>query len=47
MDLGILLALALLVVWGIGTALSGPGWVHAFLTVGVFLLIYRVVKRTS
>jgi hypothetical protein len=47
MDLGILLAVAMLVLWGIGTALSGPGWIHILLTAGVFLLIYRVVKRTS
>jgi hypothetical protein len=27
--------------------LQGPGWVHLFLTVGVSLLIYRIVVRGS
>jgi len=46
MDLGIIAALALLVFWALGTfALAFGGWIHLFLTVGVFLLIYRVVVR--
>lgn len=45
MDLGIIAALVMLVVWGIGTVLDGPGWIHALLTVGVFLLIQRIVVR--
>jgi uncharacterized membrane protein len=47
MDLGIVLAVGMLIFWAVGTALSWPGWIHAFLTAGVFLLIYRVVKRSS
>lgn len=44
MDLGILGAIALLVLWAFAALLmEGPGWVHLFLTVGVFLLIYRIV----
>lgn len=46
MDLGILGAIALLVVWAFAAlVMEGPGWVHLFLTVGVFLLIYRIVVR--
>lgn len=46
MDLGILAAVALLVLWAIGAlVLQGPGWVHLLLTVGVSLLIYRIVLR--
>ena len=48
MDLGILGAIALLVVWAIAAlVMQGPGWVHLFLTVGVSLLIYRIVVRDS
>ena len=42
MDIGIIAAIALLVVWAVGALLmEGPGWIHLFLTVGVSLLIYR------
>jgi uncharacterized membrane protein len=48
MDLGILSALALLVVWAAGTfAFDAPGWIHLLLTLGVFLLIYRIVQAPS
>ena len=48
MDLGILAAFALLLIWAIAAlVLQGPGWVHLFLTVGVSLLIYRIVVRGS
>lgn len=46
MDAGILLAIAMLVTWGIATfKYEAPGLVHLLLTVGVALLIYRVVDR--
>jgi hypothetical protein len=46
MDVGILAALAMLIVWGIGTFVyEAPGWIHLLLSVGVFLLIYRIVVR--
>lgn len=45
MDLGIVAAVVLLIVWGVGTVLEMPGWVHGLLTAGTFLLIYRVVVR--
>ena len=48
MDLGMLAAIALLVIWAIATfVLQGPGWVHLLLTIGVSLLIYRIVARSS
>jgi uncharacterized membrane protein len=48
MDLGIIGALALIVIWAIAAlVLQGPGWVHLLLTLGVSLLIYRIVVRGS
>jgi len=48
MDLRILGALALLLIWAIAAlVLEGPGWVHLLLTIGVSLLIYGIVVRTS
>lgn len=48
MDLRILGALALLLIWAIAAlVLEGPGWVHLLLTIGVSLLIYGVVARSS
>jgi Family of unknown function (DUF5670) len=46
MDLGIIAALAMLVLWAVGTfAFDAPGWIHALLSLGVFLLIWRIVAR--
>jgi hypothetical protein len=46
MDLGIIVALVMLAGWAVWTfAFNAPGWAHVFLTVGVFLLIYRIVAR--
>jgi len=46
MDIGMVAALAMLVVWAIGTFFfDAPGWLHALLTFGVFLLIWRIVVR--
>jgi uncharacterized membrane protein len=48
MDIGIIAAIALLVIWAVGALLmEGPGWIHLFLTVGVSLLIYRIVSLDS
>ena len=48
MDLGILAALAMLAVWAFATfTTEATGWVHALLTVGVFLLIWRIVVRAT
>ena len=46
MDLGIIAAIVMLVVWAIVTfTTTAPGWIHILLTMGVFLLIYRIVVR--
>jgi hypothetical protein len=46
MDLGILGGIALLVIWGVAfLAFEPPGWVHLLLSVGVFVIIARIVVR--
>ena len=48
MDLGIIAALVVLLMWAIGAlVMQGPGWIHLLLTIGVSLLIYRIVLRSS
>ena len=45
MDIGIIAAIAMLVLWAVANLLySAPGWMHLLLTAGVFLLIWRIVK---
>jgi threonine/homoserine/homoserine lactone efflux protein len=48
-DLGIIGAIALLVVWAIITFVvnDAPGITHALLTAGVALLVWRVVNRSE
>ena len=46
MDLGIIAAIAMLVLWAAGALFTdAPGWINLFLTLGVFLLIWRIVVR--
>jgi uncharacterized membrane protein len=46
MDVGVITAVAMLLVWAVwALAYDGPGWIHLLLTVGIALLIYRVVLR--
>jgi hypothetical protein len=46
MDIGILAGIVMLILWGIGTfVFEAPGWIHLLLSVGVFLIIYRIVVR--
>jgi len=49
MDLGILLSIAMLIVWAVLTFVvnDAPGVTHALLTAGVALLIWRIVKRSE
>ena len=48
MDLGIIIAVIVLIVWAVGAlVMQGPGWIHLLLTAGVSLLIYRIVVSTS
>jgi uncharacterized membrane protein len=46
MDFGIIAALVMLAIWAFVTfATTAPGWIHILLTMGMFLLIYRIVIR--
>ena len=46
MDLGIIAAIAMLIIWAVVTfTTSAPGWIHILLTMGMALLIYRIVVR--
>jgi len=47
MDVGIIAAIVMLVVWAIITFIvnDAPGITHALLTAGVSLLIWRIVSR--
>ena len=46
MDLGLLAGIVLIVIWAVGAlAFDGPGWLNLLLTVGVFLIILRIVVR--
>ena len=49
MDLGIISAIAMLVVWAVLTFVvnDAPGATHALLIAGLTLLIWRVVKRDA
>jgi hypothetical protein len=48
MDFGIFGAIALLVVWALGTWFAEPpGWFHLLLSLGVFALIWRIVDRST
>jgi threonine/homoserine/homoserine lactone efflux protein len=49
MDIGLVLAIVMLVVWGVLTFIvnDAPGMTHALLTAGVALLVWRIVKRTN
>lgn len=47
MDLGIIIAIAMLAVWAVLTFVvnDAPGITHALLTAGVTLLLWRIVRR--
>ena len=49
MDIGILIAVLMLVVWAVITFIvnDAPGVTHALLIAGVSLLIWRTVKRSE
>ena len=49
MDLGLIAAIVMLVVWAVLTFVvnDAPGMTHALLTAGVALLIWRIVKRSN
>ncbi|HEY4217465.1 MAG TPA: DUF5670 family protein [Gemmatimonadaceae bacterium] len=44
MDLGIIVGIALIIIWGIGALMFDTGgWIHLLLTVGMFVIIWRIV----
>jgi uncharacterized membrane protein len=46
MDFGIIAAIVMLAIWAFVTfTTTAPGWIHILLTMGMFLLIYRIVIR--
>lgn len=46
MDAVLIAAVAILAAWGVATVFfDAPGWMHLFLTVGVFLLLYRIATK--
>ena len=46
MDLWTIAAIVMLIVWAVASfAFTAPGWMHALLTAGVFILIWRQVVR--
>ena len=46
MDYLLILSVLMLVIWAVVTfTTTAPGWIHLLLTVGMFLLIYRIVVR--
>lgn len=48
MDFGLVIAVVMLVGWALWTFLAdAPGWAHIFLSIGFFLLIYRMVARDT
>lgn len=48
MDIGIIAAIVMLIGWAIATFFfDAPGFVHLFLTVGVTMLVWRIVKRST
>lgn len=48
MDLGIIAAIVMLVVWAVAAfGFDAPGWAHLLLTLGLFLLFWRVAARGS
>jgi len=46
MDVRLLAALVMLVLWAAGTFFfEAPGWINLLLSAGVFVLIWRIVMR--
>jgi hypothetical protein len=48
MDIGIIAAVIMLAVWAIVTfTTEAPGYIHLLLTIGVFILFWRVIVRKN
>ena len=45
-DIWLIAGIAMLIIWAIAVLrFDAPGWMHALLSVGVFLAIWRIVVR--
>lgn len=48
MDVGLIAAIVILVLWAVGTFfLDAPGWITLLLSAGMFLLIWRITMRAG
>lgn len=48
MDIGIIAATIMIAVWAIVTfTTEAPGYVHLLLTIGLFLLFWRVIVKSA
>ena len=48
MDVALIAGIVMLVLWAAGTFfLEAPGWINLLLSVGVFVVIWRIVVRAS
>lgn len=48
MDVGLLAAIVMLLLWVVGVFfLDAPGWINLLLSVGVFLVIWRITTRSA
>ena len=48
MDVALIAGIVMLVLWAAGTFfLDAPGWMNLLLSVGVFVVIWRIVIRES
>ena len=46
MDVALIAGIVMLVLWAAGTFfLDAPGWINLLLSVGVFVVIWRIVAR--
>lgn len=46
MDIGIVAAVLMLLIWAVVTfTTEAPGYIHLLLTIGVFLLFWRIAAR--
>lgn len=48
MDVGLIGGIVMLVLWAAGTFfLDAPGWINLLLSVGVFIVIWRIASRNA
>ena len=49
MDLGIIVGLIMIIIWAVFVFIvnNAPGFVHLLLTLGLFIVIWRIVARVK